>query len=304
MSANTKDSKLTTTEILGALELFSEQFPKQAVLAAIEQREAITPELLRVLEEAATNLDSLVERTNYALLFYAMYLLAQFRETRAYRPLVRLVSADPEVVDAVLDDIMTEALDRMLCSVYDGDPEPLKQLVENDGVEDYVRVAAIRAFVLLAESGQMPRDEAVEYYRELFEGRLEREPSSVWSLFVSFAVDFAGPELVEHIRKAFADNLIEFFPSSLDKYEVRMKEPYQPSGEKTMITDTVAEMEHWAFLAPPVPEVRTKSLRNVVPPSPVFPTSPRVERRAKVGRNDPCPCRSGKKYKKCCGTVA
>ncbi|MGA2644959.1 MAG: SEC-C metal-binding domain-containing protein [Candidatus Sulfotelmatobacter sp.] len=22
---------------------------------------------------------------------------------------------------------------------------------------------------------------------------------------------------------------------------------------------------------------------------------------AKVGRNDPCPCRSGKKYKKCCG---
>jgi len=23
--------------------------------------------------------------------------------------------------------------------------------------------------------------------------------------------------------------------------------------------------------------------------------------RAKVGRNDPCPCGSGKKYKKCCG---
>ncbi|MCM1480230.1 MAG: SEC-C metal-binding domain-containing protein [Muribaculaceae bacterium] len=22
---------------------------------------------------------------------------------------------------------------------------------------------------------------------------------------------------------------------------------------------------------------------------------------AKVGRNDPCPCGSGKKYKKCCG---
>ena len=25
---------------------------------------------------------------------------------------------------------------------------------------------------------------------------------------------------------------------------------------------------------------------------------------AKVGRNDPCPCGSGKKYKKCCGTHA
>jgi uncharacterized protein YecA (UPF0149 family) len=26
-----------------------------------------------------------------------------------------------------------------------------------------------------------------------------------------------------------------------------------------------------------------------------------VVREAKVGRNDPCPCGSGKKYKKCCG---
>src|SRR5690606_5768562 len=29
-----------------------------------------------------------------------------------------------------------------------------------------------------------------------------------------------------------------------------------------------------------------------------------VRREAKVGRNDPCPCGSGKKYKKCCGATA
>ena len=28
---------------------------------------------------------------------------------------------------------------------------------------------------------------------------------------------------------------------------------------------------------------------------------PIVNKEAKVGRNDPCPCGSGKKYKKCCG---
>ena len=26
-----------------------------------------------------------------------------------------------------------------------------------------------------------------------------------------------------------------------------------------------------------------------------------IEKENKVGRNDPCPCGSGKKYKKCCG---
>ena len=30
-------------------------------------------------------------------------------------------------------------------------------------------------------------------------------------------------------------------------------------------------------------------------------TAPHNEHGEKVGRNDPCPCGSGKKYKKCCG---
>jgi len=29
-------------------------------------------------------------------------------------------------------------------------------------------------------------------------------------------------------------------------------------------------------------------------------TEPIVNEKAKIGRNDPCPCGSGKKYKKCC----
>ncbi len=35
---------------------------------------------------------------------------------------------------------------------------------------------------------------------------------------------------------------------------------------------------------------------------PITPPIPIVEHSPKVGRNDPCPCGSGKKYKKCCGS--
>ena len=31
------------------------------------------------------------------------------------------------------------------------------------------------------------------------------------------------------------------------------------------------------------------------------PQSPIVYNQAKIGRNDPCPCNSGRKFKKCCG---
>ncbi|MBM7070738.1 SEC-C domain-containing protein [Shewanella sp. 202IG2-18] len=34
---------------------------------------------------------------------------------------------------------------------------------------------------------------------------------------------------------------------------------------------------------------------------PNFPSSPIIRESPKVGRNDPCPCGSGKKFKKCCG---
>ena len=35
--------------------------------------------------------------------------------------------------------------------------------------------------------------------------------------------------------------------------------------------------------------------------SDIKPSAPQPEKQKKVGRNDPCPCGSGKKYKRCCG---
>ena len=36
-------------------------------------------------------------------------------------------------------------------------------------------------------------------------------------------------------------------------------------------------------------------------PATMVPNRPVVNKGPKVGRNDPCPCGSGKKFKKCCG---
>jgi uncharacterized protein YecA (UPF0149 family) len=73
-------------------------------------------------------------------------------------------------------------------------------------------------------------------------------------------------------------------------------------------TQTVAQSE------PPAPAAR-RELSSDVPPSAAAnfdamlqaldqPARAPVQRQASgaaVGRNDPCPCGSGKKYKKCCG---
>ena len=55
------------------------------------------------------------------------------------------------------------------------------------------------------------------------------------------------------------------------------------------------ELERAAAAAKTKP--KTPVFENVVDPKPVQP----IVSKKQVGRNDPCPCGSGKKYKKCCG---
>jgi preprotein translocase subunit SecA len=58
--------------------------------------------------------------------------------------------------------------------------------------------------------------------------------------------------------------------------------------------------ERGSFERPPQAEPSDMRGSGQRPPAPATP-SPAVSSHSKVGRNDPCPCQSGKKYKKCCG---
>jgi hypothetical protein len=117
-------------------------FPREAVAQAIAQREAITPELLRVLVEAQHNIADLPESDAMAHI-YAMYLLAQFREPRAYPLMVEFLSVPGDIALDTTGDVATEDLGRILASVSCGDIRLMTALVENEHANAYVRVAAL-----------------------------------------------------------------------------------------------------------------------------------------------------------------
>jgi hypothetical protein len=73
---------MTIPQILKELEPYTGKFPMKAMKAAIEQRDAITPELLRVLEAVAENPAERAKREDYMLHVFAIHLLAQFGERR------------------------------------------------------------------------------------------------------------------------------------------------------------------------------------------------------------------------------
>jgi tetratricopeptide (TPR) repeat protein len=78
-------------------------------------------------------------------------------------------------------------------------------------------------------------------------------------------------------------------------------------GSYSLITDAISAMEGWACFKPPERPVqkakleKTKSLKKLQRSLNVkLPLYEEPMRSHKIGRNEPCPCESGKKYKKCC----
>ena len=110
LSTSEPANETTISAILEKLTPYTGRFPWKAVRAAIAQREAITPHLLQALEDVANAPAEFARRRDYMLHLFATYLLAQFREKRAYAPLVRILAAPGSVADDLFGDTITEAL--------------------------------------------------------------------------------------------------------------------------------------------------------------------------------------------------
>src|SRR5215472_15997053 len=119
-------------EILRRFERFNEKFERGAVRAAIKQREQVTPELLRILENVVSNPDKIDAERNYMAHLYSMFRLAQFREPRAYPLIVQLASLDGDLIYSLCGDFITEHLGRVLASVSGGDTAGVQFIIENE----------------------------------------------------------------------------------------------------------------------------------------------------------------------------
>ncbi|MCF7977213.1 MAG: DUF1186 domain-containing protein [Chromatiaceae bacterium] len=308
-------------DIKQQLEFVTPRFPRDAVRAAIAQREAITPWLLEQLAQCADDPQALADEPTRMTHFYAMYLLAQFREPAAYPLLIKLFSTPGEISLEITGDLVTDDLCGILASVCAGDLEPIKGLIETPTVNEYVRGTALRTLPILVCEGQLARDEAVAYLATLFRGKLEREYDPFWTSLVLVAYELYPEELIEDIEQAYEDELIDTWFIGLHDFKQHLARGKEAALEETrqrepgLIHDTVAEMEHWLCFELDAAEREAErfpgrhkaqqkalqeraSLRAAAPPQPARPSSP--AKSVKVGRNDPCPCGSGKKYKKCC----
>jgi Protein of unknown function (DUF1186) len=244
-------------EILSELENTTGKFPVVAIERAREEREAITPRLLSTLEELSNNLEELLEKSDYILHLYALYLLAEFREPLAYPVIIKFFSVPGEIALDLTGDLVTEDLGRILASVNDGNIEPIKQLIENKDVNEYVRGAALKSLLVLVAHDKIPRAQVIQYYKELFSNLGEEEDYYIWTSLVINSTELCAVELNEEINRVFEEDLVEQF--FIDQEDVN--DSFQQGREVglnklrenprySFIKDAISEMKDWTCFRP------------------------------------------------------
>ena len=301
------------------------QPPSEDIFEAIQaEKESITPLLLKEVEAFANDPHSVKNRgDDYIRHVVSLFLLANFRETKAYPHIIKLISHSGDTVVSLTGEVFTEALGRILASVYDGDLDQIKSVVENPNVNVWVRSAALESLVVLWKENVIERATVIDYLKELMENKLERIPSYIWDNVGLIAYDVHPNGMENLLRTAINDHLIAPLVMDLKllddciKTDITSVLSQKDKVIKGYIDSPKEELTWWLYpnenkqkldkgidyanLDVPIVDKEITSGERSAPMGWRANTFTRAT--PKIGRNDPCYCGSMKKFKKCCGVI-
>ena len=146
---------MAPAEILADLSSDEPEPPREALNSTNGHRPVLVEPLLRALDDGLAN-PSGASPEEATLFCYALYLLAKWREPRAYPYVVRWLSLPGEAPFDIAGDVVTQDGGRILAAVCDGGLEPIKALVVDRNANEYGRSAGVTALALLAAWAEVP----------------------------------------------------------------------------------------------------------------------------------------------------
>jgi hypothetical protein len=199
---------------------------------------------------------------------HAWYALGQFKALNAISPLLDLIPKYP--YDLLFDQDLLKVFESMGSGVILEFRNYLQNTSKPNSSKDMI-------LSYLGKIGKNYRQECLEVLNEFLltadSNNIESNSFAVCSL-----MDLKAVESIDIIRQAFLQNRIEIrIPGDIEDVEIdlglREKRDTPKPNYNLGLFDFEGEEDY---------------------------ASKTVRLPAKIGRNDPCPCDSGKKYKKCC----
>jgi hypothetical protein len=235
-------------------------------------------------------------------LFFAFHLLCQWHEKSAYRPLAAFLRRPSDEVEPILAGATTETTHRVMASVFDGDPNPLYEVILDPEAGEFIRARMFDALVMVTLRGKLPREETARFLRSCYTDLQPQDECFAWEGWQGAVAMLGLSELKPLIKQGFECGFISRSSLAFKDFEQDLQSaidaeprPRQSDDEFELFGDTIEELSSWAAFAPE----RERKQGSGIAWNPGVP-APAVNPFRAVGRNDPCPCGSGKKFKKCC----
>lgn len=217
------------------------------------RKDKIIPSLLEVLQRSVDDLQAAKEDERRMDYTFAMFLLAQFREKRAYPLLCRFFSGLEGDQYWFCGDIVTEDLPRLWASVFDGNLDPLVVIIENSRIDQFIRIATAKAMGILYLCGDLGREPITGVFHKLIDSSAVKESPDVIGDLVYLAGELHLTDLHPQIKKAYQEGLVDrrehalsqinlFLSLSEEQALGRLRE----DRHYTKVDDTISEMEWWA----------------------------------------------------------
>jgi hypothetical protein len=277
-----------------------------ALNAADERRLEIAPLLVRNLEAYLAS--PAADRVQPTCLFFSFHLFGDWKEKAAYRPLARFLRSPRHELDAQIGNGLVETAHRVMAAVFDGDPEPIFEIILDAKAEEYVRARMCDTLAMLVLRGEADRAMVARFLRDCFMNCLPQSECYVWVGWQRAIAMLGLSELKLLVKKAFYGGFIDpqvlsfnHFEEDLDRGINQPGVPRFNNKEYTLFGNIIDELSTWYCFtykykddqARREQRAEEERIRSLQP-------QPFTSQFKNVGRNDPCPCGSGKKFKKCC----
>lgn len=290
----------------------------RSVLLACAERFAQTRAVFHSLLARAAGGETL-EEPDATLLFRGLHILGAKRDTDSCKPLLKLLRRDPEDLYTMLGEFTTEILPRIAAAVFDGDADTLLAAVTSPEIDEYGREALLRAACFLAWDGRIDRDRMQAFLERFYRERLAPDADIAWVGWIDAVALLGLRSLVPLVSSAWDEGRITPGIMEWSDFEADLAEAERAPddigrferarlGYVDDVLDATAWIRHFEHPEAPLaaePVMTAPAVERRPPKWPELPvmtnsTEPARNPMRHVGRNDPCPCGSGKKAKKCC----
>jgi len=262
--------------LLDSLHEACDYIPKRAIryFTDPEPFNGAVGQLIEEMQEILENPDFYVEEES-RFLFHAMLILAHLKVESAI-PLFEAVGYLPfEAIDVLLGDRLFDSIALSYAELFETVPAQLRSFSENPEIDPAMRSCALQAMMILFGKGVLERSEVVDHCFKLLKNRSEKLPY-IYDLIAASSTVLHPHEMIDEIRAAYKEGFID--PNQITLKEVEeMLELNESDVVNSAREELNADLEdlfaHYELC---------------------------VNKRHAFDRNDPCPCCSGFKYKKCC----